>query len=128
MLHIHACSGLYFFSCSTALQSFPSSLCWFPFSLLLESAVFSPNTVILHPFLNMFFLYLCYLKLLFIFYQLGHKLTQKFLQKLLSCYLQFKEIAADHKSTEGAKVGQLKFRYLNVSSSECMLHNFLTVT
>ena len=46
----------------------------------------------------------------------------------MSCHLQFKEIAADHKSTEGAKVEQLKFRYLDVPSSKPLLHNFLTAT
>lgn len=75
----------------------------------------------------MFFLYLHYLNVLFIFYQLGYKLTQ-IAPETMFYHLHFKEVAADHTSTEGAKVEQLKLRYLNVPSSKALLHNFLTAT
>lgn len=50
----------------------------------------------------------------------------KLLHKLMSCW--FKEIARGHRSTEGAKAEQLKFRYLNVPPSNPWFIIFLTAT
>lgn len=46
----------------------------------------------------------------------------------MPCNLQFNEIVADNRCTEGAKAGHLKFRYLNTPSSKCLLHKFLAAT